>query len=102
MADLDRFPARVRLPDGRRLASARVVLDAGMARVYTANGRNIVIVFSAATTGPVSEPVRGRPTTVATAQGELSWTPTGSCGCGNPLKTTRADRLPLDVPAAAT
>lgn len=94
------FPARVHLPDGRRIPAARVIVTGGAVRVFvTGPGRAAVAQFAADVSGEPTQTRRNGPVKVATPLGVVTWERSGACGCGDPMKkVTRDTLLALPVP----
>lgn len=89
----DFFPARVRLPDGRRLSGARVAVDGDMRAVVLSGTRSSGVTVEARALLASTERASGTRTwTLLTAEGK-TWevVPGGGCGCGSPLRRHNAE-----------
>lgn len=89
------FPATVTLP-ARQVTAARAVVSDGTLYVWAAERRQPVLVFRSPLTAPFEPPTKPRPgqrREAGTEAGPVSWTVSGSCGCGNPLKSLRTETL---------
>lgn len=81
---LDMFPARVTLPSGATLRTARVFVANGRVQVYTNDNGRAKLYYDRELLSSSGNTARSLDLQVA--DGSVKVARTTGCGCGNPLK----------------